>query len=149
MAWFKVDDKLHARSAPLRALGLWAMAGSWVAAYDTRGHITLDAVRALGGRSRDAQALVDAGLWTVTDTGWRFTNWSMQRDDYRPRIPVKVAHAVIERDWPNCQLCGGLIALGEQHFDHVTPYSAGGKETETNLQLAHDLCNIRKGATHG
>lgn len=64
----------------------------------------------------------------------------------RPAIPKQVKAAVLARDWPNCQLCGGLIGLGEQHLDHIKPYSLGGLDTVENLRLTHDLCNIRRGA---
>lgn len=64
----------------------------------------------------------------------------------RPGIPRSVGRAVIERDWPFCQLCGGEIALGEHHLDHIIPFSQGGPETVGNLRLAHDLCNIARGA---
>ena len=64
----------------------------------------------------------------------------------RPPIPLHIKAAVLERDWPNCQICGGLIALGEQHLDHIKPFSMGGEDTVENLRLAHDLCNMRRGA---
>ena len=64
----------------------------------------------------------------------------------RPPIPLRVKAAVLERDWPNCQICGGLIALGEQHLDHIKPFSMGGEDTVENLRLTHDLCNMRRGA---
>ena len=63
----------------------------------------------------------------------------------RPPIPPRVKAAVLERDWPNCQICGGLIALGEQHLDHIKPFSMGGEDTVENLRLTHDLCNMRRG----
>lgn len=74
--------------------------------------------------------------------------WFRGRDPHenRPRIPDYIKRAVIERDWPWCQICGGLVALGEHHLDHIHPYSQGGPASVENLQLTHDLCNIRKGA---
>ena len=64
----------------------------------------------------------------------------------REPIPFAVKAAVIVRDWPHCQICGGLVAFGEHHLDHVIPYSKGGPDTVDNLRLAHDLCNRRRGA---
>lgn len=63
----------------------------------------------------------------------------------REPIPACVGAAVLERDWPYCQICGGMVALGEQHLDHVQPYSQGGPNTVANLRLAHDICNMRRG----
>ena len=79
---------------------------------------------------------------------WTEWYWLRGRDPEaaRPSIPLSVGRAVIERDWPCCQICGGLIALGEHHLDHIYPYSLGGPATVANLLLTHDLCNIAKGA---
>lgn len=64
----------------------------------------------------------------------------------REPIPLPIKAAVIERDWPNCQICGGLVAFGEHHLDHIHPYSRGGEHTVANLRLTHDICNMRRGA---
>ena len=63
----------------------------------------------------------------------------------REAIPLRVKAAVVARDWPNCQLCGGQIALGEQHLDHIVHYSRGGEASVANLRLTHDLCNMQRG----
>lgn len=79
MTWFKVDDTLamHAKviQAGNTAMGLWVRAGSWSAQQLTDGRIPRAMLGPLGGRSRDAKALVEAGLWTATDEGWRFHEW--------------------------------------------------------------------------
>lgn len=86
MPWFKVDDGLHshpkwlALSSKPRARALWVTAGSWCAANLTDGHVPAHVLGAVGGRKGDAQALVDAGLWVVTDGGWRFHGWG----DFQP-----------------------------------------------------------------
>lgn len=79
---------------------------------------------------------------------WHEWYWLRGREPQkaRPKIPEPVGRAVVERDWPHCQICGGLIALGEHHIDHIYPYSLGGPATVENLRLTHDLCNIAKGA---
>ena len=88
MAWFKVDDKLHSHPkrhrAGLRAMGLWVVAGSWCGDQLTDGHVPRDMLAALGGKTVDAKALVDAGLWETTPTGWQFHDWQGRnptRDD--------------------------------------------------------------------
>ena len=44
------------------------------------------------------------------------------------------------------QLCGGQVEPSDVHIDHIKPYSKGGQHVLGNLQVAHSLCNIRKGA---
>lgn len=84
MPWFKVDDRLHSHpkrhAAGLRAMGLWVVAGSWAADNLTDGRIPREVLPALGGKPTDAKALVDAGLWTATKTGWAFHDW----DGFQP-----------------------------------------------------------------
>lgn len=78
--WFKIDDKLHSHpkrhSAGLRAMGLWAMAGSWCGDQLTDGFVPQHMLAALGGKPADAKALVDAGLWDTRPGGWQFRGWS-------------------------------------------------------------------------
>lgn len=94
----------------------------------------------VGGDSRRPLA------W-ITPRAWHEWHWFRGHDprEAREPIPLDVKRAVLERDWPYCQICGGLIALGEQHLDHIQPYSHGGPPTVENLRLAHDLCNMRRG----
>lgn len=85
MSWFKVDDKLwgHPKwlAVPARARGLWVTAGSWSAERATDGLIPREALRALGGTTKDAEALVKAGLWHEEPTGWRFHEWTVYQPD--------------------------------------------------------------------
>lgn len=80
MTWFKVDDGLwgHPKwlATPLPARGLWVTAGSWSAANLTDGQVPRHVLPSLGGKPRDAAALVDVGLWVATDGGWRFHEWN-------------------------------------------------------------------------
>lgn len=88
-------------------------------------------------------------LASMISRGWFEWQWARGIDpteEHRERIPEHVGATVIERDWPFCQLCGGRIALGEHHLDHIIPWSHGGKNTVENLRLAHDICNMRRGA---
>jgi 5-methylcytosine-specific restriction endonuclease McrA len=61
-------------------------------------------------------------------------------------------YSVAERDRWTCQLCGAPVdrTLGHPHpysasLDHIVPLSFGGQHSEDNAQLAHFLCNSRKG----
>lgn len=60
--------------------------------------------------------------------------------------------AIFERDGWVCQLCGHPVdpSLGDRHpmmrsLDHVIPISKGGNHEPSNVQLAHLVCNMRKG----
>jgi hypothetical protein len=84
MTWFKVSDNFafhtKALAAGNRALGLWVRAGSYAGQHLTNGHITLGLVVALGGTKKDAQSLVEAGLWEAAPGGWCFHDWA----DFNP-----------------------------------------------------------------
>jgi hypothetical protein len=81
MSWAKLDDRFHEnrkvrglwRRHPA-ALGLHVMALTYCAGHETDGVVDLefveDKVPGLAVRRKMTQALVDAGMWTVTDNGW-------------------------------------------------------------------------------
>ncbi len=50
-----------------------------------------------------------------------------------------------ERDRMLCGICGKKVKSIELHFDHVIPLSKGGDHAEYNIQVAHAVCNLRKG----
>jgi 5-methylcytosine-specific restriction endonuclease McrA len=59
---------------------------------------------------------------------------------------------IAERDNLTCQLCGELVLMTETaphpqspSLDHIVPLSRGGSHSEENVQLAHFICNSRKG----
>lgn len=84
MTWFKTDDKLWGnakwRSATKGARALWTTAGSWCADQENDGHVPRHMLTVLDGTPREAQNLVDVGLWEVTNHGWIFHDWH----DYQP-----------------------------------------------------------------
>lgn len=58
-----------------------------------------------------------------------------------------------DRDGWGCGLCGSPVdqALTYPHpdspsLDHVVPLSRGGLHVESNVQISHLTCNVRKGA---
>lgn len=75
MTWFMIDDGIYdspqCEELPLAAIGLWALAGSYVGRQlrhgDYDGSITMQRVRKLGGSPKLARQLVDAGLWRETE----------------------------------------------------------------------------------
>jgi hypothetical protein len=52
---------------------------------------------------------------------------------------------VFARDGGVCRLCGTAVKPGDQSLDHIVPWSRGGSDDLTNLQLAHRRCNSAKG----
>lgn len=80
MTWFKVDDALHSHpkwlAASPAARALWASAGSWCASHLTDGNVPRHALPLLGGRPKDADELVQIGLWETAGDGWVFHDWA-------------------------------------------------------------------------
>ena len=52
---------------------------------------------------------------------------------------------VAERDQWLCGICGGKVERADVSVDHIIPMSLGGLHAYDNAQLAHKICNIRKG----
>lgn len=50
-----------------------------------------------------------------------------------------------ERDNQRCGICNLRVKRNERSVDHIVPISMGGGYTWDNVQLAHTLCNIRRG----
>jgi hypothetical protein len=79
MTWFKVDDGLcmHPKwiATPPAARGLWVTAGSWCGGQENDGLVPRHVLAMLGGKPKDAAALVAAGLWLEDPEGWRFHDW--------------------------------------------------------------------------
>lgn len=102
MAWFKVDDGLHASrkflSIPKRvrfaAVGAWTIAGSWCADQLTDGQVPEYMLEAWGVPPSAPAALVDAGLWERTSAGYVFCNWL----EYQPRKADVDAERAAHRD---------------------------------------------------
>jgi len=52
---------------------------------------------------------------------------------------------IIERDGPDCFLCGEEFTKNQKiTIDHWVPKAAGGSEELENLRIAHKICNVRK-----
>jgi 5-methylcytosine-specific restriction endonuclease McrA len=54
---------------------------------------------------------------------------------------------VYERDEGICGICKSYVDKERFTIDHIFPLSKGGLHTYSNVQIAHSLCNSRKGAT--
>lgn len=84
-------------------------------------------------------------------------NWSRRmgsRAPVKPRLePLPSFIDIAERDRWSCALCAQPVDpalrfpdLMRGSLDHIVPLAKGGTNDETNLQLSHLLCNLRKGA---
>lgn len=125
MAWGKIDDGLHKsakwRQATKPARALWTTALSWSMDELTDGFVPSHIIPMLDGTRKEAQSLVDAGLWDVRRGGWRFHDWS----DYQPDAASIKAKRAKEaegaalgnhRRWhigrsvrvPGCEYCEGM-----------------------------------------
>ena len=62
-------------------------------------------------------------------------------------IPRDVMLKVIRRDGQICQECNRPVRDDEVEFDHIIPFSKGGRSTVNNLRLIHKGCNRKKGAS--
>jgi len=80
MTWFKVCDTLwgheKAHAAGLEAMGLWVLAGSRCGQQLSDGFVPDMVLPMLGGSVEIAQRLVDSGLWTRVQGGYRFHDWA-------------------------------------------------------------------------
>jgi len=92
MAWFRVDDHLYSHpkwlALPKGSRALWVTAGSWCAGQLLDGYIPQTVLTMLGGNRSEATHLVNAGLWTAEEDGYRFHDWQA----YQP-----TKKAVLER----------------------------------------------------
>lgn len=61
----------------------------------------------------------------------------------RAALTEEVRRAIFERDGRKCRECGTTVDLT---IDHINPWSAGGSDSPSNLQVLCRSCNSRKGA---
>lgn len=59
--------------------------------------------------------------------------------------PTVTLDTLYQRDDGMCGICDEPVARSKASVDHVAPVSKGGSHTWDNVQLAHLICNSRKG----
>lgn len=161
MSLFRVDDGFHSHPHVLAAspasLGLWLVCGSWSTHHKTAGFIPANVPAYLiDGGAELADELTGCGLWRRIEGGFQMLAslpaargcpplplWSVERDDYRRKIPQRVREAVYLRDGFACVECGDADDLT---LDHIHPWSLGGPDTVENLRVLCRPCNSSKGA---
>lgn len=84
MPFFAVDDGFYSHpkriACSTAAVGVWALAGSWSSHHRTDGLVPRHALATFGGKPKDAQQLVSAGLWEEVEGGWLIHDFH----DYNP-----------------------------------------------------------------
>lgn len=100
----------------------------------------------------EAEPAKDLGPWltVITTTSEWGGRWQVARIpnptyDRRRPIPSHIREFVMRRDRMMCGLCGDPVPRGDVHLDHIVPWSRGGSDDASNLQVAHSLCNMSKG----
>jgi 5-methylcytosine-specific restriction endonuclease McrA len=66
------------------------------------------------------------------------------RRSHARSIPREVMLKVVRRDGQICQRCHEPVPDREVEFDHVIPFSKGGRSTVENLRVVHRKCNRKK-----
>jgi 5-methylcytosine-specific restriction endonuclease McrA len=54
---------------------------------------------------------------------------------------------VVKRDQGICGICKKRVMAAERSIDHIIPLARGGLHRMSNVQLAHRVCNTRKGVS--
>ncbi len=101
-------------------------------------------------------------IWTdaYNDRSVRLKRTSSSRGRHARRVRLDNVsierfdpHEIFERDKWICQLCHSPVDSNLEwpdplypSLDHVLPLAANGQHSRTNTQLAHWICNVRKGA---
>lgn len=105
-------------------------------------------------RMRDADPDVYYAKARAKARAFREANPTWYRDkDARRRAqqlkttvePIDYAE-VTRRSRGICGICREPLGGAPTHFDHIVPLARGGAHTTSNLQIAHAVCNLRKGA---
>lgn len=106
-----------------------------------------DEIAALVARPKPPPRWLDFGLAQIPSRAWY--EWYWQRDinpDKRSSgFSTGLRDLIITRDGYRCGLCGLAVPEDDVHLDHILPRSLGGSDAPSNLQVAHSLCNMRKG----
>jgi hypothetical protein len=100
--------------------------------------------RLLGSKELSHDELMDYIITAATEkiekTDVRPRTAPAQRPDARV-VNTQLKRAVYARDKGKCQNCGTNYKL---EYDHIKPFSMGGKTTEENLRLLCFSCNQRQ-----
>lgn len=113
------------------------------------------------GRCRDCEATIDRQHIICDACSLSIDRSRRQASQHKRRASLRSAEyesfdirSIYERDGWVCGLCGEGISQDRQYpdplsvsLDHIIPISRGGSHTKENVQAAHLVCNIKKGAS--
>jgi len=105
--------------------------------------LNLKAVDAGAHTANDIESVGQIIDWLIdVPTG---TRHPIARTGQRDEIPPHVRSAVFLRDHGRCEFCGDLVISGAPwHLDHITPWSAGGSDSTTNLRVLCERHNLER-----
>ncbi len=139
MSWFPVDDDffMHPKAvqAGNAALGLWVRAGSWSMKHTTEGHVPEYVVSVLGGRKRDVEKLLAAGLWQRTDDGYTFHDWEAWGDKKTREQVLTRRQAEAERKRRQRERERAALQEDPQVNDQSHGVTPPGQEAESQRDL--------------
>lgn len=95
---------------------------------------------------RDASCKVFGHICPVFFSAEPLTETKLRRKHSRS-IPRDVMLKVVRRDGQICQECNVPVSDSEVEFDHIIPFSKGGRSIVENLRLVHKKCNREKKAS--
>ena len=90
LPWIRLETGFYsnAKFITLTDRGEWRAAYvaicamAWAGDQGTNGYIPKGALKYVNGRPKDAETLVDVGLWNITEGGWDIQSWG----DYQPSM---------------------------------------------------------------
>ena len=157
MPWVRFDDQFPMVRGMRRlsdaTFRVHMSAICWSVRTGTRGRVgpdDLSQITTLRHPRKHVATLVELGFWREVADGWEIRQddgvhqrWSIERTDYRKKIPAWLRELVFERDGHRCVACGSTEDLS---IDHIYPWSRGGPDDEANFQTLCRPCSSSKGA---
>lgn len=100
-------------------------------------------------KERTAERRAEIGrAWRAANPDRVRTYWQTRRARLLGSFVEEVAiEILIDRDRSICGVCEKTVVRAEASIDHVVPLFKGGEHSYANTQLAHLVCNKRKGVS--
>lgn len=84
--------------------------------------------------------------WQANNRDQHHANLMARKTRKKNAFVERVRRDVLAKrdDW-KCGICGDEVTRADWTVDHVIPLAKGGEHSYANTQIAHRICNIRKG----